>query len=221
MLLDKLIKENKAIWDKYIHHEFVQKLQNGTLEKEVFLFYLKQDYIFLNHYAKCYALLALNANNAKEIQFAIKNQNYTLEGELELHRSILKLGVDVDSLSYKDESLTNIAYTRYLLSVGQSGDYLDMLCALSACAIGYAYIGETIYNDLDETVLKNHPYREWILTYSGKEFQDEIRSFKDFFNAYTNSISEKKFKKLSEIFYTTVRLEVAFWQHSLEQKMQI
>ncbi|RKO64184.1 thiaminase II [Campylobacter sp. P255] len=221
MLLDKLIKENKAIWDKYIHHEFVQKLQNGTLEKEVFLFYLKQDYIFLNHYAKCYALLALNANNAKEIQFAIKNQNYTLESELELHRSILKLGVDVDSLSYKDESLTNIAYTRYLLSVGQSGDYLDMLCALSACAIGYAYIGEAIYNDLDETVLKNHPYREWILTYSGKEFQDEIRSFKDFFNAYTNSVSEKKFKKLSEIFYTTVRLEVAFWQHSLEQKMQI
>ncbi|MFG5142596.1 thiaminase II, partial [Campylobacter lari] len=75
MLLDKLINENKKTWDQYIHHEFVKKLQNGTLEKDVFLFYLKQDYIFLNNYAKCYALLALNANNAKEIQFAIKNQN--------------------------------------------------------------------------------------------------------------------------------------------------
>ncbi|MBX2682901.1 thiaminase II [Campylobacter lari] len=221
MLLDRLIKENKKTWDQYIHHEFVKKLQNGTLEKDAFLFYLKQDYIFLNNYAKCYALLALNANNAKEIQFAIKNQNYTLEGELELHRSILKLGIDVEKLDYKDESLTNIAYTRYLLSVGQNGDYLDMLCALSACAIGYAYIGEEIYKGLDEKSLENHPYKEWILTYAGKEFQDEIKEFKDFFNSYANSISEEKFKKLNEIFYTTVRLETAFWQHSLKQKMEI
>ncbi|MFG5086341.1 thiaminase II [Campylobacter lari] len=221
MLLDKLIKENKKTWDQYIHHEFVKKLQNGALEKDIFLFYLKQDYIFLNNYAKCYALLALNANNTKEIQFAIKNQNYTLEGELELHRSILKLGIDVEKLDYKDESLTNIAYTRYLLSVGQNGDYLDMLCALNACAIGYAYIGEEIYKGLDKQSLENHPYKEWILTYAGKEFQDEIKEFKDFFNSYTNGISEEKFKKLNEIFYTTVRLETAFWQHSLEQKMEI
>lgn len=139
MLFSRLIEANSQIWDEYLHHEFVKKLENGSLKKENFLFYLKQDYIYLIHYAKCYARLSLNAKNAEELRFAMKFQNYIIEGEIELHKSILKLGIDADKLNVKDESLTNIAYTRYMLSVGESGDFLDMLVALSACAIGYGY----------------------------------------------------------------------------------
>lgn len=135
MLFSRLIETNSHIWDEYLHHEFVKKLENGSLKEENFLFYLKQDYIYLIHYAKCYARLALNAKNAEELRFAMKFQNYIIEGEIELHKSILKLGINADKLNVKDESLTNIAYTRYMLSVGESGDFLDMLVALSACAI--------------------------------------------------------------------------------------
>lgn len=53
----------------------------------------------------------------------MKFQNYIIEGEIELHKSILKLGIDADKLNVKDESLTNITYTRYMLSVGESGDF--------------------------------------------------------------------------------------------------
>ncbi len=76
MLFSRLIKANSQIWDEYLHHEFVKKLENGSLKEENFLFYLKQDYIYLIHYAKCYARLALNAKNAEELRFAMKFQNY-------------------------------------------------------------------------------------------------------------------------------------------------
>ncbi|EAL3841938.1 thiaminase II [Campylobacter upsaliensis] len=221
MLFQKLLKENSQIWDSYLHHDFVKQLENGTLKSENFLFYLKQDYIYLIHYAKCYALLALNANNAKELRFAMKFQNYIVEGELELHKSILKLGIDADKLSVKDESLANIAYTRYMLSVGQSGDYLDLLVALSACAIGYGYIGKEIYENLGVKKLENHPYKEWILTYSGEAFQNEIKEFEEFLNTYEESVSQEKFAKLSEIFHSVVRLEVNFWQHALNLKLEL
>lgn len=221
MLFSRLIEVNSQIWDEYLHHEFVKKLENGSLKEENFLFYLKQDYIYLIHYAKCYARLALNAKNAEELRFAMKFQNYIIEGEIELHKSILKLGVDADKLNVKDESLTNIAYTRYMLSVGESGDFLDMLVALSACAIGYGYIGAEIYKRLDKEKLQNHPYKEWILTYSSDKFQNEIKEFKDFLNSYTQKISQEKFENLSEIFYNVVRLESAFWEHALQMKMDI
>lgn len=221
MLFSRLIKANSQIWDEYLHHEFVKKLENGSLKEENFLFYLKQDYIYLIHYAKCYARLALNAKNAEELRFAMKFQNYIIEGEIELHKSILKLGIDADKLNVKDESLTNIAYTRYMLSVGESGDFLDMLVALSACAIGYGYIGAEIYKRLDKEKLQNHPYKEWILTYSSDEFQNEIKEFEDFLNSYTQKISQEKFENLSEIFYNVVRLESAFWEHALQMKMDI
>ncbi|EAL0079887.1 thiaminase II [Campylobacter coli] len=221
MLFSRLIEVNSQIWDEYLHHEFVKKLENGSLKEENFLFYLKQDYIYLIHYAKCYARLALNAKNAEELRFAMKFQNYIIEGEIELHKSILKLGIDADKLNVKDESLTNIAYTRYMLSVGESGDFLDMLVALSACAIGYGYIGAEIYKRLDKEKLQNHPYKEWILTYSSDEFQNEIKEFEDFLNSYTQKISQEKFENLSEIFYNVVRLESAFWEHALQMKMDI
>ncbi|ECH3696715.1 thiaminase II [Campylobacter coli] len=221
MLFSRLIEVNSQIWDKYLHHEFVKKLENGSLKEENFLFYLKQDYIYLIYYAKCYARLALNAKNAEELRFAMKFQNYIIEGEIELHKSILKLGIDADKLNVKDESLTNIAYTRYMLSVGESGDFLDMLVALSACAIGYGYIGAEIYKRLDKEKLQNHPYKEWILTYSSDEFQNEIKEFEDFLNSYTQKISQEKFENLSEIFYNVVRLESAFWEHALQIKMDI
>lgn len=218
-LFQRLLKENAKVWDEYLHHNFVKELEKGTLKEENFLFYLKQDYIYLINYAKCYALLALNANNAKELRFAMKFQNYIVEGELELHKSILKLGIDADKLCVKDESIVNIAYTRYMLSVGQSGDFLDMLVALSACAIGYGYIGAEIISRLSKDELEKHPYKEWILTYSGEVFQAEIKEFEDFLNSY--EVDENKFKKLSEIFHTVVRLEREFWQHGLSLKLDL
>lgn len=221
MLFQKLINANAEIWDSYLHHNFVKALEKGSLAKENFLFYLKQDYIYLLHYAKCYALLANNATNAKELRFAMKFQNYIVEGELQLHKSILQLGINADKLSVRDESLVGIAYTRYMLSVASSGDYIDMLVALSSCAIGYGYIGRELYERLGEKGLINHPYEAWIRTYAGAEFQAEIVEFEDFVNAYTDTISEAKFQRLSDIFYTVTRLECAFWQHGLEMKLNL
>lgn len=221
MLFQKLIKTNAKIWDNYLHHDFVKSLEKGTLARENFLFYLKQDYIYLLNYAKCYALLANNATNAKELRFAMKFQNYIVDGELELHKSILELGINADKLGVKDESLTNIAYTRYMQSVASSGDFVDMLVALSSCAIGYGYIGREIYERLGEKGLANHPYEAWIRTYAGAEFQNETKEFENFVNAYADKIGAPKFDKLSEIFYTVTRLECAFWQHGLEMKMDL
>lgn len=219
MLFERLLKENAKEWDAYLHHKFVKELEAGTLPQENFLFYLKQDYIFLINYAKAFARLGINADTAKELRFAMKFQNYIIEGELELHQSILQMGIDTSTLSVKDESFTNIAYTRYVLSVGESGNFLDMLVALSACATGYAYIGKEMAQRLDNKTLQTHPYKEWIQTYSGKEFQAETKEFEDFVNSYTPD--EKHFSKLSAIFNTTTRLETAFWQHALEKKLEI
>ncbi|MCR4942472.1 MAG: thiaminase II [Campylobacter sp.] len=218
MLIDKLKSENSKLWDAYIKHEFVKQIESGDLPMQNFLFYLKQDYIYLINYTKCYARLAINATNAKELRFAVKFINAIISGEIELHKSILSLGIDTDKIALKDESLCNLAYTRYMLSVGESGDYLDMLVALSACAIGYTQIALNMLSRL-KTIPQNHPYKEWIQTYASKEMQDESKEFCDFVNSYTDKIDEAKFKRLSEIFANVTRLEIAFWQHGLDMKL--
>lgn len=219
MLFEKLVKQNENLWLDYVNHEFVKQLESGTLRRENFIFYLKQDYIYLINYAKAYARLAINATTPAELRFALKCQNELIQGELLLHQSILELGIDTAKFSTFDESVVNIAYSRYLMSVGESGDFLDMLVALSACAVGYAVIGKNIRRNLGQ-IPANHPYKEWIDTYSSSEFLKEADEFVAFLNSYENVVNEPKFQRLSEIFANVTRLEICFWQHGLKMELQ-
>ncbi|CAD7288818.1 Aminopyrimidine aminohydrolase [Campylobacter majalis] len=220
MLFKRLVDDNAKIWNEYINHEFVKQIENGTLPSENFMFYLKQDYIYLINYAKCYARLSINARTNTELRFAMKFQNYIVEGEMQLHQEILKLGIDTENFSDFDESILNMAYSRYMLSVGESGDFLDMLIALAACAVGYGVIGKNIKQRLGK-IPSSHPYKAWIDTYSSDEFLSEVDEFIAFVDSYSNVVNESKFSRLSEIFGNVTRLEVGFWQHGLEMKMQI
>lgn len=90
MLFDKLICRNAKIWDEYLHHPFVQKLQDESLPYENFLFYLKQDYLYLISYACYFSLLGFKARNISELRFAQEQLNAILNAEITLHQELLE-----------------------------------------------------------------------------------------------------------------------------------
>jgi hydroxymethylpyrimidine/phosphomethylpyrimidine kinase len=46
------------LWSDFIDHPFVLGIADGTLPIESFIYYLKQDYLYLQHYARAAALAA-------------------------------------------------------------------------------------------------------------------------------------------------------------------
>ena len=46
-LFDRLKEACRADWDTFIQHDFVRQIGDGSLPKECFQHYLKQDYLFL------------------------------------------------------------------------------------------------------------------------------------------------------------------------------
>jgi len=60
-LFNRLKAECGATWDAYIDHPFVRALGAGTLPEAAFRTYLIQDYLFLIHFARAYALAAFKA----------------------------------------------------------------------------------------------------------------------------------------------------------------
>lgn len=42
-----LLEMSKEIWDKYNKHPFVMGIEDGTLDKEKFRYYIIQDYLYL------------------------------------------------------------------------------------------------------------------------------------------------------------------------------
>ena len=54
--VERMLDASKEIWQSYNEHPFVLGIQNGTLDAEKFRYYIVQDYLYLEDYAKCFAI---------------------------------------------------------------------------------------------------------------------------------------------------------------------
>ena len=214
-----LRESNLSNWLIYTKHEFVQKLANDSLHENCFLNYLKQDYLFLIQFSKAWSLAILKSDNLEEMKIAASTVNELINFEMELHISLCeKYGISKFDLENTEEENENIAYTRYVLELGYSGDFLDLLSALAPCVLGYGEIGI----NLKDSNPKISMYRKWIETYSSSEYQNvcfnvgklidksfQLRLGQNYTNTY-------KWKKVNQIFKKATSLEVDFWNMALK-----
>lgn len=206
-------------WKPYIDHEFVRRLGDGTLPKSAFLHYLRQDYVYLHHYARAFALGVVKAGNLEETRLCAEIMHGLTVTELPLHVGICaREGISEDDLYNTREEPENLAYTRYVLDCGQAGDFLDLLTALVPCAHGYGEIGV----NLAATAHTGTPYQEWIDTYAGADYQEMCHTVGRLFDqAAMNRLgpdfeNSPRWPKLCQIFATASRLEADFWSMGLK-----
>ncbi|WBU64631.1 TenA family protein [Paracoccus aerodenitrificans] len=201
-------------WHDYTHHGFVEALRDGSLPRESFLHYLKQDYLFLVHFARAWALAVTKAGTIGEMRACAATCSALIDGEMQLHvKSCAAEGVDEASLAATTERVENIAYTRYVLDAGHSGDFLELLAALAPCVLGYGEIGTRLMENAENT-----PYRDWIETYGGPDYQKSCARagalIDDAVRRRLGDTPENSpgWQVLCDRFTTATRLEVGFWQ---------
>lgn len=200
-------------WDDYTRHAFVKGLGNGTLPREAFLRYLVQDYLFLIHFSRAWALAVTKAETPEEMRACAATVHALLDGELQLHIEICAAeGISEAQLFAAREAPQNLAYTRYVLDAGHSGDFLDLMAALAVCVLGYGEIGTRLAAQAGET-----PYADWIATYAGAEYQHTCREVGALIDAATaRRLGEEpenspRWPRLCARFEMATRLEVDFW----------
>lgn len=205
--------ECEQLWTEYTHHEFVQGLKDGSLSKAAFLNYLRQDYIFLIHFARAWALAIVKSESLQEMQEASAIVHMLLHVEMALHVRICEdAGISRDELEATREAPENLAYTRYVLETGFSGDYLSLLAALAPCALGYGEIGARLSSEAGDT-----PYRDWIETYGGEECQKACRDFGALLDrAMVSRLGDEpekspQWNSLAQKFCMATQLEIGFW----------
>ncbi len=218
-LFTRLRAATLADWKPYVEHEFVRRLGDGTLPKAAFLHYLKQDYVYLHHYARAWALGVVKAATLRETRLCADTMHRLAHAELPLHVGVCaREGISEEELYATREEPENLAYTRYVLDCGQSGDFLDLITALVPCAHGYGEIGLR----LSAVAAPGTPYREWIDTYAGEGYQGMCHTVGKLFDQAAKDRIGADFEKsprwsrLCEIFATASRLEADFWRMGLK-----
>src|SRR6056297_4193461 len=115
-----------TVWADYTRHAFVEGLREGTLPREAFLGYLVQDYIFLVHFARAWALAVTKAETIAEMRTCAATAKALIDEEMRLHvETCAAEGIDEAALQAAEERPANLAYTRYVLDAGHSGDIAD------------------------------------------------------------------------------------------------
>ena len=106
---------------------------------------LGQDYLFLIHFARAYALAAYKSETLADIRQATAGLSAIIDLEMGLHVEFCAswglTEADMEALPEADETM---AYTRFVLEKGNAGDLLDLHVALAPCIIGYAEIGSVL-----------------------------------------------------------------------------
>lgn len=201
-------------WAAYIDHPFVAGLAAGTLPQLAFRHYLQQDWLFLLHFARAYALAGYKAGDLVELRDASAKLVAVLR-ETELHVSFCaQWGLDEAALEALPEAPATLAYTRFVLETGLRGDLLDLYVALAPCTVGYGEIGARLLAVAGRT---GNPYEDWIAAYGGEDYQAVARAHVAMLDRlWQRRAGGARFDDLARIFAEATRLETAFWQMGLE-----
>lgn len=204
-------------WAAYTRHDFVRGLGDGTLPRANFLHYLKQDYVFLIHFSRAWALAVAKSETLAEMKTAAATVDGLVNHEMQLHiETCAAAGIPEEALFATTEQPENLAYTRYVLEAGYSGDLLDLLASLAPCVLGYGEIGARL-----GTTGTSDAYQPWIDTYAGDAYQEicaTVGAMVD--GALAHRLGQDftdtpRWNSLCKRFTTATELEVGFWDMGL------
>ncbi|PWR00858.1 thiaminase II [Meridianimarinicoccus roseus] len=201
-------------WAAYTGHPFVTGLGDGSLPRAAFLRYMRQDYLFLVHFARAWALAVTKADSIDDMRACAATVHALIDDEMRLHiATCAALGLTEADLAATREAPATLAYTRYVLDAGHAGDMADLLAALAPCVLGYGEIGARLAASGAAPA-----YADWVATYGGTDYQRtcaEVGALIDRVIAARlgpDPAVSPRWPALCARFAAATRLEADFWQ---------
>ncbi len=208
----RLLEAVKDIWTKYNQHPFVLGIQNGDLDREKFRYYIKQDYLYLTDYAKCFAIGIAKARSPETTRLFSQYIEALTGGEMDIHRGYMgRLGITREELNATPAALDNLSYTSYMLRVAYEGGEAEILTAILSCAYSYEVIAKNIV--ANNPASAGHPlYGEWVRGYASEEYAAKNAELLHTLDRLTKAYGEGQLQRLQEIFTVCSRYELTFWE---------
>ena len=189
-------------------HPFLTGLTDGTLDRNAFLFYVIQDALYLDRFARALSVTAARAPRRDDTALLNRHALGALAVERSLHEGfVADFGLTPEAAAATPMAPTNLAYTSYLLATTHSGSFAEALGALLPCYWIYLEVGK-------ELLAKGSPhplYGRWIATYAGDEYAAVVRDVLALTERVGRNIRSAERTAVERHFATAARYEWMFW----------
>jgi thiaminase (transcriptional activator TenA) len=204
----RLWAEIEGTYTAILEHPFMAGLTSGTLEPDVFRYYISQDAHYVREFVKAVALLAAKAPTTEATAFLTRHAAQGLAAESSLHEALVTdLGGDPAALPLVKASPTTQGYTSFVLSRALGGDFAEGLCSVLPCFWIYAEVG----SHLREHGSPNPAYQRWIDAYAGPDYAGEVAAALELTDQVGGELTGLRESRARANFVTASRYEWMFW----------
>lgn len=206
------------LWERIFHHPFVQGIGDGTLSRDQYEFFLRQDYVYLIGLSRFYALASARFPTLNDMKYFSELLHLTLHVEMDLHRrTCAEFGIDPSDLETTQPALTTESYINLLLRTGYEGSFTDFLAVHLPCAAGYVEVGKLLKS---KGLPDDKFYQDWINTYSSEEFEEYATWLIDRFISITQGASESQKDRWLSLYQTSLKFEYYFFEMCWKRELQ-
>jgi thiaminase/transcriptional activator TenA len=190
---------------------FLIGMQDGSLPRDSFVYYMAQDAHYLADYGRVLAVAASQAPNTDELLFWARSATSTVLVERELHAA------HVADFEATTRSPTCTAYTSYLFSLAAGGQYPVLAAGILPCFWIYEDVGRRLKERVGD--LSGHPYADWIGTYGDPEFAASTEQARQILDRVAAQADPSTVDRMHEAFATASRYEWMFWDAAARREV--
>ena len=208
---DELWAAIETIFQKTLRHPFLAGLEDGTLPRAKFDFYLAQDSLYLTAFAQALGVLSSKAPNDQWRETLAQHAIDAIRGERELHEKLLK-GKRAEKMAP-----SNAAYTNHLLASVYRLSFCEGLAAMLPCYWIYWEVGK----ELVKRGSKNADYQRWIDQYASSNYGDTVNLVLRMMNSEAGRVEAGVRGSAKGLFVMSARYEYQFWDMAWREEVWV
>ena len=196
--------EAEPIWRRIFAHPFLREIRDGTLPLATFQYYLGQDYLYLEGFARAVALTLAKAPNSQTLEELAKRVLTPIERPLH-HQLLAAAGLTIADAQQAVASPTNAGYVNFMLATAGREGLGPAAAALLPCPWTYHLLRE-------ELGQSEHPlYGQWTHFYVSGLLEDSVAAWRGFVDRQARQAGPEELEAMRQAFLTSSRYEYMFW----------
>ncbi|NQX86392.1 MAG: thiaminase II [Flavobacteriaceae bacterium] len=207
----KINNQTDYILQKIKEHPFIIELMDGTLEKDIFHFYINQDALYLSEYKKVLSITGVRCSDEADTHFFLDAATGIIHVENALHNLFIK-----QDIFNAKPSPTCELYISYLSRIVNTHSVEESLAAILPCFTIYKQVGDYILEH--QTNKTDNPYQNWINTYGGEDFAKSVQRAIEITNKHAQTASSGILTKMEMAFEKASKLEWMFWDSAYNKE---
>jgi len=210
----QLREDTDAIWQAIYAHPFVQEVGQGTLARPAFLFFIRQDFLYLQDFARVLCLGGAKSDTLDVLAMFAEHAATVVQVERSLHGNFAgQLGLSLDEMEATIAAPVTRAYTRHLLTIAHSGTLAETVAAVLPCYWIYWEVGKHLH----QTIPTDPIYAAWIQAYAHPTFGTHVQQQLTLVDRLAVQVSPLERQRMSEHFTQSCRYEFLFWDQAYRQ----